>query len=159
MSRMNIVELPLADIHPYERNPRAIEQGVPLVLESIREFGFRNPIIVDKAHTIIAGHTRYAAAQELGMERIPCIVSDMSEEKARAFRIADNKTSEFATWDFEKLEAELAKVEDIDMEAQFGFLGSDSLEKSELFGDKKEPKETEPEYVACPHCGHLNQKP
>lgn len=158
MSRMNIVELPLAEIHPYERNPRAIEQGVPLVLESIREFGFRNPIIVDKQHTIIAGHTRYAAAQELGMERVPCIVSDMSEEKARAFRIADNKTSEFATWDFEKLEAELAKVEDIDMEAQFGFLPNDEFDDKEVYREK-EAHEKEPEYVTCPHCGHLNKKP
>lgn len=160
---MNIQHLPLSEIHPYPGNPRDISQAVPLVANSIRQFGFKNPIIVDREHVIISGHARYAAAQELELETVPCIVSDMSEEQARAFRIADNKSSEIATWDYAKLNEELAKAKDmdvdIDLETEFGFVTNDEHNPDDIYGDKKEPKEKDPEYVTCPHCGHLNPKP
>lgn len=156
---MKIRQIALSEIHPYPGNPRDIAPAVPLVVNSIRQFGFRNPIILDHEHVIISGHTRYAAAQELELETVPCIISDMSPEKARAFRLADNKSSELATWDYSKLDEELAKAEDLDLEGDFGFVSSDTINKDDIYGEPKEPKQKDPEYVTCPHCGHLNPKP
>lgn len=157
---MKITEISIADITPYERNPRNIEQSIPLVAESIKEFGFKNPIIIDKEHVIICGHSRFYAAKELGMDKVPCIVSDLPAEKAMAFRIADNKTSELATWDFEKLEQELEKAGDIDMEEKFGFIANMTGEEDDFFSEKhSEQTEKEPDYKECPFCGHLNQVP
>lgn len=117
---MNIVELRSADLKEYENNPRLNDNAVEAVAESILQFGFKVPIIIDKDNVIVAGHTRLKAAQMIGMEYVPCIIADdLTEEQIKAFRLADNKVSEFAEWDFEKLEAELAELQ-IDM-AAFGF--------------------------------------
>ena len=90
-------------------------------MKSIKEFGFKVPIIIDKNNVIVAGHTRLKAAHKLGLETVPCVVADdLSEEKIKAFRIADNVTSDLAEWDFELLEKELAEISNIDMSA-FGF--------------------------------------
>lgn len=106
---------------PYVNNPRLNDDAVEVVAASIREFGFKNPIIVDQNHVIIAGHTRLKAAKMLGLEGVPVIVvDDLSEEQVRAFRLADNKTGEAAEWDMEKLAEELGLIPDIDMES-FGF--------------------------------------
>lgn len=159
---MKIVQLALSSIKPYEGNPRNNEQAIPLVARSIQEFGFRNPIVVDKDKVIVCGHSRYYAAQDLGLKKVPCIVSDLPPEKAKAFRIADNKTSELATWNWEKLEQELAKVDDIDMEEAFGFFENGNANEEDFFTEDRkpsEPKEKEPEYCPCPHCGHMNKKP
>lgn len=111
----------IEDIIPYERNPRKNDSAVDAVAASIREFGFKNPIIVDKDGVIIAGHTRLLAAKQLGMETVPCICADdLSEGQAKAFRLADNKTAELAEWDFELLDLELDEITDIDM-SDFGF--------------------------------------
>ncbi|MFA6952946.1 MAG: DNA modification methylase [Candidatus Methanomethylophilaceae archaeon] len=117
----NIVTMPIKDIHPYEGNPRINDDAVEAVAASIREFGFRNPIIVDKDMVIIAGHTRYKAAKSMKMKEVPVIVADdLSDEQVRAYRLADNKTGELAEWDFDMLDFELAEIADIDM-PQFGF--------------------------------------
>ena len=106
---------------PYVNNPRLNDDAVEVVAASIREFGFKNPIIVDQNNVIIAGHTRLKAAKKLGLEGVPVIVvDDLSEEQVRAFRLADNKTGEAAEWDMEKLAEELGLIPDIDMES-FGF--------------------------------------
>ena len=118
---MNIVEKKVAELIPYENNPRINENAVGAVAESIREFGFKVPIVVDKNNVIVCGHTRVSAAEQLGLKTVPCVVADdLTEEQIRAFRLADNKTAELATWDEEKLLAELEAVKDIDM-ASFGF--------------------------------------
>ena len=118
---MDIVEKRLDEIYPYENNPRKNDEAVEAVANSIREFGFKQPIVVDADGVIIVGHTRYKAAQELGLETVPVLVAgDLSEEQARAYRLADNKTSELAEWDFSALEIELDKI-NMDME-QFGFI-------------------------------------
>lgn len=153
---MKVTQIDIGKVKPYEGNPRDNEQAIPLVARSIQEFGFRNPIVVDKDKVIVCGHSRYYAAQDLGLKKVPCIVTDLPPEKAKAFRIADNKTSELATWNWEKLEQELAKVDDIDMEGAFGFVQNLEANENEFFEDK-EPKEKEPRYEPCPFCGHMNK--
>ena len=117
---MNIVQKKLTDLVPYENNPRNNDDAVDYVAESIKEFGFKVPIIIDKNNVIVAGHTRYKACEKLGIEEVPCLIADdLTEEQIKAFRLADNKVSEVATWDFEKLDLELSEL-DFDMEL-FGF--------------------------------------
>lgn len=99
-SSMNIVYRQLETISPYEKNPRKNDDAVEYVANSIREFGFKVPIVIDKDGVIVAGHTRYKAAKKLKMENVPCIVADdLTDEQIKAFRLADNKTAEKATWD------------------------------------------------------------
>ena len=111
----------LVELVPYENNPRDNNKAVEAVAESIKEFGFKNPIIVDKGDVIVAGHTRYKAAEKLGLDEVPVIVADdLSDEQVKAFRLADNKTAELAEWNFDLLDTELAGISEIDMSA-FGF--------------------------------------
>lgn len=118
---MNIITYQLTDIKPYDNNPRNNEEAVQYVANSIQEFGFKVPIVIDKDGVIVAGHTRYKAAQRLGLDKVPCIVADdLTPEQIKAFRLADNKTAEIATWDFEKLSLELNELEMYEMSV-FGF--------------------------------------
>lgn len=118
---MNIKEMNTADLLPYENNPRNNDAAVDAVAASIKEFGWKNPIVIDSDGVIVAGHTRHKAAKKLGIEKVPCIVADdLTEEQIKAFRLADNKTAELAEWAPELLEEELAAIADIDMR-QFGF--------------------------------------
>lgn len=118
---MQVQEISLEQIQPYENNPRNNDEAVDYVANSIREFGFKVPIVVDSNGTIIAGHTRYKAAKQLGLESAPCVVADdLTDEQVKAFRLADNKVSEIATWDYEALNIELCEIMGIDME-DFGF--------------------------------------
>ena len=113
---MNVIEKGISDVKPYEKNPRKNDAAVSAVANSIREFGFKVPIVIDKSGTIIAGHTRYKAALQLGLQKIPCVIADdLTKEQVKAFRLADNKVGEIAEWDFNMLESEIAEIEDIDM--------------------------------------------
>lgn len=119
--KMDIVWKPLGDIIPYENNPRNNKASIDRVAASIKEFGFKVPIVIDSAGVIAAGHTRYEAAKKLGWEQVPCIVADdLTPEQIKGFRLADNKVGESSEWDFDKLGEELDEIFDIDME-QFGF--------------------------------------
>ena len=107
---MQIQERKLETIRPYPNNPRRNDEAVQAVAASIREFGWKQPIVVDRDGVIIVGHTRYKAAQELGLEKVPVLVADdLTEEQARAYRLADNKVAEFSFFDTEKLTAEIGK--------------------------------------------------
>lgn len=118
---MQIKEIDIKDIHPYEKNPRRNDDAVDKVAESIEQFGFKVPIVIDKNNIIVAGHTRYKAAQKLGLEVVPCIIADdLTDQQVKAFRLADNKVSEFSEWDMDLLGDELDDIFDIDMSA-FGF--------------------------------------
>lgn len=118
---MNIIEKRLEELIPYENNPRNNDEAVRYVAESIKEFGFKVPIIIDKNNVIVAGHTRYKASKQLGIVEVPCIIAeDLTEEQVKAFRLADNKVGEIATWDFEKLALETSELESFDM-TLFGF--------------------------------------
>lgn len=111
MTKKRIIYLSPEQITPYENNPRKNDKAVPYVMESIQKFGFKVPIIIDKDNIIVTGHTRYKAALKLGLKEIPCIkADDLSPEQIKAFRLADNKTGEFATWDTDKLLEELEEL-------------------------------------------------
>ena len=117
---MNIINIELKKIKQYEKNPRKNDEAVGPVAESIKEFGFKVPIIVDKDNVIVAGHTRYKAAKRLKLKEVPCIVADdLTEEQIKAFRLADNKVGEIAEWDFDLLNMELESIS-FDM-SSFGF--------------------------------------
>jgi site-specific DNA-methyltransferase (adenine-specific) len=115
----------IKDILPYGNNPRRNDSAVDAVAASIREFGFITPIVVDAAGVVVAGHTRLKAAERLGLDKVPVIcAADLTPEQAQAFRLADNKTGEIATWDVEKLLAELDGLEGFDMR-DYGFTDAD----------------------------------
>ena len=118
---MNVQEIAVSELIPYENNPRNNLGAVDAVAESIRNFGFKVPIVIDSENVIVCGHTRLMAAKKLGLDKVPCIVADdLTDEQIKAFRLADNKTAELAEWDFSKLEAELAELADVDMSV-YGF--------------------------------------
>ena len=151
---MNIIEMKLSELKPYENNPRKNDDAVEYVANSIKEFGFKVPIVIDKDNVIIAGHTRYKASQELGLETVPVIVADdLTEEQVRAFRIADNSTAETSWWDYTKLDEELEKILDIDL-ADFGLPDPDGIDIDSLF-EEKEIEEEAPKTmtIICPDCG------
>ena len=150
---MNIKEIAIDNLREYENNPRNNDNAVDAVAESIREFGFKVPAVVDRNNVIVCGHTRVKAAQKLGMETVPCIIADdLTPEQIKAFRLADNKTGELAGWDFAKLEEELAELDGFDMSA-FGFVKNDEVDIDSFFEDAEEKKEKEPKRIQCPHCG------
>lgn len=139
---MNILDMNIKDLKPYEKNPRKNENAVEYVANSIREFGFKVPIVVDKNNIIVAGHTRFKAAKKLGLQEVPVIVADdLTEEQAKAFRLADNKVGEVATWDADLLGEELSSILDLDME-DFGFSFDDDpevVEDNPEIETKKDP--------------------
>ena len=109
---MQIIELNINDLTPYANNPRKNDGAVDKVAASIKEFGFKVPIVIDKDKVVVCGHTRLKAAKKLKFETVPCIVADdLTEDQIKAFRLADNKVSELAEWDFDLLEQELANIE------------------------------------------------
>lgn len=119
--KTNIVYKETKDLIPYANNPRLNDNAVDAVAASIKEFGFKVPIVVDRENVIINGHTRLKAAHKLGLKQVPCIVADdLTPQQVKAFRLADNKTSELAEWDMDKLDIELGEIPDIDM-SSFGF--------------------------------------
>jgi DNA modification methylase len=125
---MEVRNVPLSEIRPYERNPRHNEHAVDAVARSISEFGFRVPIVVDEDGVILAGDTRFKAAQRLGRTEVPVHVAlGLSAEKKRAFRIADNKVAEAATWDRDRLVAELADLRGLEFDLSLTGFGDDEL--------------------------------
>lgn len=141
---MDIVEKKIKDIKPYDKNARKNDDAVKYVAESIKQFGFKVPIVIDKDNVIVAGHTRYKASKTLGLDAVPCIVADdLTDEQIKAYRLADNKVSELAEWDFDLLGEELADILDIDM-SDFGFdISEDEEEETEVIEDEI-PEEVEP---------------
>ena len=135
---MIISEKKLGDIRPYEKNPRKNDAAVKYVAESIKQFGFKVPIVIDNDGVIVAGHTRWKAAKKLGLETVPCVVADdLTDEQIKAFRLADNKVAEKAEWDFDLLSEELDELFDFDM-AVFGFDDTEEeLAMDEIESDKE----------------------
>lgn len=135
------VTLSLDDITPYWRNPRRIPaEAVEAVAESIRRYGYQQPIVVDADHVIIVGHTRFQALQKLGYESVPVYVSNLPEEKAREYRLVDNRTQEMSSWDHESMVAELREFEQ-------GLLDSFFPEVDLEMGDLASPHEVTPEAI------------
>ncbi|MEQ9097105.1 MAG: DNA modification methylase [Phycisphaerales bacterium] len=139
----------LADIVPYERNPRVNDQAVAAVAESITRFGFRQPIVVDGEGVIVCGHTRWKAAQSLGLEEAPVhVAADLTPEQARAYRIADNRTSELSEWDLELLPLELAGLQDLGLD--WNLLGFAERELQKLLDPGVSEGESEADSVPEP---------
>ena len=111
---MKLTKVKLTQIKPYWRNPRNNAPAVEAVKRSIQEYGYNSPILVDKSLVVIAGHTRLIALRDLGYDEIQVGVVDLTEEQAKAYRIADNKSSELATWDEEMLLQELREITSIE---------------------------------------------
>lgn len=139
-----IKEVPISDVKTYENNPRDNDGAVEATANSIKEFGWQQPIVVDKDMVIIAGHTRYKAAKKLGMKKVPVVVADnLSPEQVKAYRLADNKTGELADWNMGLLDDELSDIADIDM-SDFGFdldITDDGEEVQEDDFDEEVPEE------------------
>lgn len=117
MNKLEIKYININDIKPYKKNPRINENAIPFVMESIKKFGFKNPVILDKNNVIVCGHTRIKSAEKLGIKEIPCIYADdLTEEQVKAFRLADNKVSEKAEWDLDLLNDELFELKELDFD-------------------------------------------
>jgi len=137
------------DIKPYDKNPRDNDAAVDAVAHSIREYGFRQPIVVDKDGVIIVGHTRLKAAQKLGLTEVPVHVAvDMTPEQIKAYRIADNKVAELATWDMELLPIELSELRGMDVD--LALLGFSSEELEKILGATGTEGLTDPDAVPAP---------
>lgn len=156
---MNIVDLNVNELIPYEHNPRNNEKAIEKVAASIKEFGFKVPIVIDKNKVIVAGHTRYIASKRLGLATVPCLVADdLTDEQVKAFRLADNKVSEFAEWDFELLNKELNELADINM-ADFGFVNMEAIEWDNVEEISEENYEKpKQDMLQCPKCNHVDAK-
>ncbi len=139
----------LTDIKPYEKNPRHNDEAVTAVAASIREFGFRQPIVVDECGVIIVGDTRRKAAQQLGLEKVPVhVAKELTPAQIKAFRLVDNRTADLATWDLNLLALELADLKGLDFDlSSFGF----SVEElSDLLGEQIDGGLTDPDEVPEP---------
>jgi phosphoenolpyruvate-protein kinase (PTS system EI component) len=121
---MKIVNLKIDDLKPYDKNPRKNENAVDEVAKSLKEFGFRQPLVIDENHVVIVGHTRLLAAKKLGLKEVPChIAKDLSEAKIKAYRIMDNRTSEFSDWDKDLLTSEMLDIIQLEPLYSADFLG------------------------------------
>lgn len=158
---MKIIEMSTSKLVPYANNPRNNEAAVDVVAASIEKFGFKVPLVIDRDNVIVTGHTRLLAAQKLGIKKVPCIVADdLTEEQIRAFRLADNKVAEASSWDWGKLDEELAALKDIGADidmSEFGFdmpdLSDDDLDKFFEKDETPSEKKKETKTVICPGCG------
>lgn len=151
---MNVIMMRLEDLKPYEKNPRKNDASVKYVQKSIKEFGFKVPIVIDRNNVIVTGHTRFKASQNLGLETVPCIIADdLTEEQIKAYRLADNKVSEFSVWDYDLLAGELGELADSFDMGDLGFnLDMEELqEKWDAEEEAPEPKEMPKEkgYSIC----------
>lgn len=133
-----IVMKPISEVKPYIRNPRKNEKTVKLLVDIIPKVGFNVPLVIDKNGIIVKGHARYAAAIQLGMDSVPCVVTEADEEAIKLDRIADNKISEFSEWVTDEL---LHELDALNIDFDLGELGLPSV----AFDDIPEPDFGEPE--------------
>lgn len=140
---MQVENWPIGNVKPYVNNPRKNDDAVEYVANSIREFGFQQPLVVDSEGVLIVGHTRLKAAQKLGLIEVPVVVADgLTDEQVKAYRLADNKTGEKSWWDYGKLELELGDIDLLGMNMEhFGFGDAitsvlDTLENEEIIASE-----------------------
>lgn len=151
---MNIIQRELDSIRPYAANAKKHDATqVANVAESIRQYGFVQPIVIDKDGVIVIGHCRALAAKKLGMTKVPCVcVDDLTPEKVKALRVIDNKTNE-SPWDMDLLAAELPGLNLDGFEVDFFLPTQMTDEMLDSFFEDVKPKEKEPQKIQCPHCG------
>jgi len=149
---MKIIYKSIEDLKLYENNPRNNDEAVEMVARSIKLFGFKVPLVIDRNSEVICGHTRYKASKMLKIKEIPCIIADdLNEEQIRAFRIADNKVSEFSRWDYDKLRDELQNIDNSLLDFDYN-MDLDITDDDFIMDVKKQKNNEEKKYV-CPHCG------
>jgi ParB-like chromosome segregation protein Spo0J len=157
---MEIEQWDIDRIKPYDKNPRRNDKAVQAVADSIREFGFRQPIVVDKDGVIVVGHTRYKAALKLGLKTVPVhVAADLTPQQARAYRLADNRSAENAEWDVDLLPIELGELRDGGTDLKLlGFSDKELAEYLREFDtdldDGGDEAEEAAETTRCPKCGH-----
>lgn len=156
---MNIEWKSIKDVKPYDNNPRT-NNPESKVAKSIKEFGWQQPIVVDKQGVIIAGHTRFGAAKQLGLKKVPVLVADLPEEKANAYRIADNRTNEDAEWDFAKLTGELNKLQELDFDLDLlGFEHAELESMLTIDNPNVDWLDTSEHWKNMPEFVHEDQRP
>ena len=143
---MKIIEMDISEVIPYANNPRNNAAAIDAVAASIREFGFKVPVVIDRNNILITGHTRLEAAKKLGLEKVPAIrAADLTEAQVKAFRLADNKVGEIATWDDSALAAELQALDDLDFDmSDFGFSEDDLGDNTDDIADPEVPEDPDP---------------
>ena len=143
---MKIIEMDISEVIPYANNPRNNAAAIDAVAASIREFGFKVPVVIDRNNILITGHTRLEAARKLGIQKIPAIrAADLTEAQVKAFRLADNKVGEIATWDDSALAAELQALDDLDFDmSDFGFSEDDLGDNTDDIADPEVPEDPDP---------------
>jgi ParB-like chromosome segregation protein Spo0J len=158
---MKVEQWEIDRIKPYPGNPRRNDKAVEAVAASIREFGFRQPIVVDSGGVIVVGHTRYKAALKLGLATVPVhVAADLSPQQARVYRLADNRTAETAEWDVELLPIELGELrgDGVDLKL-LGFTDKELAEYLKEFDTDLEDGEGDAgkaaDTIRCPSCGHI----
>lgn len=155
---MQIIEKDPAELIPYENNPRYNDNAVPAVAASIKEFGFKVSIIIDKNGVIVAGHTRHKAALQLKLQKVPCIIADdLTDTQIKAYRLADNKVGELAEWNDDFMFLELSELDDLGLDMlQFGF---DDPITADEFGETFDlPDGEKPEICTMTFTLHAEQK-
>lgn len=156
---MKIKEMPVSELTEYKNNPRLNDGAVEYVASSIANFGFKVPMVIDKGGCIVCGHTRYKAALKLGLETVPCVIADdLTSEQIKAFRLADNKTAEFSSWDLPLMKEELEGILDIDM-AQLGFDLTEDIPEAIDLTEENEAEPKEGRMCHCPKCGFAFEVP
>ena len=157
---LKIIYKDVNDLQMYENNPRKNSDAVQYVANSIQQFGFKVPIIIDNTNTIVCGHTRYKAARRLKMAKVPCIIADdLSEDQIRAFRLADNKVAEMSTWDYDRLEQEFMLLDPMEFDiADFGFFPDYGTDDDEEEDDDEETSEAAKRYIIQIECKSLNDQ-
>lgn len=154
---MQIKDINVSEIKEYAKNAKKHpEKQIKEIAQSIKKFGFKQPLVLDKNYEIVIGHGRLLAAKSLGLELVPCVLADdLTEQEIKALRLADNKTNE-SPWDFDLLDVELESITDLDM-GDFGFDVKTDFNEHDIddfFTDAPEEKEDkEPKKIKCPHCG------
>lgn len=151
---MQIIEKRLSELIPYENNPRNNDEAVDGVANSIKEFGFKNPIIIDSDNVIVCGHTRYKAAKQLKLDVVPCIIAgDLTEAQIKAYRLADNKVAEKSTWNEDLKFLELSEIEPLGIDMlQFGF---DDLMKDSIDLNDLDDNNVKNNVIVSINCGEL----
>ena len=157
---IKIIEKDINELVPYENNARINDKAVDVVANSIKEFGFKQPIIIDKNNVLVAGHTRVLACKKLGITKVPCIVADdLTEEQIKAFRIADNSSAQVAEWDMDKLQQEIQDLNfdfyELGLQEQLDEIANSlvKLETKDNEYDNQELKENTTKFHICPNCG------
>ena len=150
---MKVENWKIERVKPYDRNPRQNDGAVDAVALSLDEFGWRQPLVVDKDGVLIVGHTRLKAAHKLGMKQVPVHVADLDPVKAKAYRLADNQTAGLADWDFSKLSLELGEINDLGFDMDGFKFGDIDISSFNPVGIEEQGQLDEKKLTKCPECG------